>query len=228
MSVNLSKPVETYFSASNMPNPEAFISVFSDDAIVIDAGQKYEGIDAIKEWSENHHFSSTLILTATDFVQGFYKTRVTAKVDGDFDKSQLPAPLLLDFDFTVDGDKIKKLITSFTPHRIESLPRVIEDYFHGSNTLESGLLSACFTEDAILYDEGKEFHGIWDIKKHLEDTNDKLHVATVIDYAVAGDGGIVVTATLSGDFDGSPCALDFRFTLNEDKISALKIILLGE
>ena len=37
------------------------------------------------------------------------QTIVTAKVDGDFDKTGLPYPFLLDFHFTVVNEKITKL-----------------------------------------------------------------------------------------------------------------------
>ena len=113
MNIKLPQPVETYFSASNVPNISTFLSIFDEDAIVVDEGQEYQGTVAIKEWSFQHHFSTKLILEATNIVQIDNNTIITAKVDGDFDKTGFPDPLLLDFHFTVTGDKITRLVILF-------------------------------------------------------------------------------------------------------------------
>jgi len=113
MNIKLPQPVETYFNASNVPDPSAFLSIFDKDAIVVDEGHEYQGAAAIKEWSEQHHFSTKLIMEATNVVQIHNKTIITAKIDGDFDKTGLPDPLLLDFHFTVAEDKITRLIILF-------------------------------------------------------------------------------------------------------------------
>jgi hypothetical protein len=42
-------------------------------------------------------------------MNGDGKTIVTLRVDGDFDKTGLPDPLLLDFHFTLDTNKIGAL-----------------------------------------------------------------------------------------------------------------------
>lgn len=113
MNIKLPQPVETYFNASNIPDPSAFLSIFDENAIVVDEGHEYQGATAIKEWSEQHHFSTKLIMEATNVVQIHNKTIITAKIDGDFDKTGLPDPLLLDFHFTVSEDKITRLIILF-------------------------------------------------------------------------------------------------------------------
>lgn len=43
----------------------------------------------------------------------FTSTIVTAKVDGDFDKTGLPDPLLLDFHFTVANTNKKRVYDRF-------------------------------------------------------------------------------------------------------------------
>ena len=42
------------------------------------------------------------------------------------------------------------------------------------------------------------------------------------------DGGTVVTATVSGNFEGSPASLDYHFTLKDQKIAALRITYSGQ
>lgn len=39
---------------------------------------------------------------------------------------------------------------------------------------------------------------------------------------------MIVTATISGNFAGSPIPLDFHVTLNNEKIKTLNIVVAGE
>jgi len=55
-----------------------------------------------------------------------------------------------------------------------------------------------------------------------------LLVKTDVTNAVEKNGDTVVTATISGNFDGSPVTLDFYFTMKNQKIATLKIVSAGE
>lgn len=87
---------------------------FSEDAIVEDEGKEYHGIPAIKEWSDGQHFTAQITLEPTKVMQNEDDIAVTAKVDGNFDKTGLPDPLLLDFHFCIRGDKIARLTIALT------------------------------------------------------------------------------------------------------------------
>ncbi|MDV4149909.1 nuclear transport factor 2 family protein [Clostridium sp. AL.422] len=109
MKIKLQEPIETYFSTTNNSDQKNFISIFAEDAVVIDEGQEYVGLDKIQKWSEKHQFAAKIRLEATNVIEKNDMTIVTAKVDGDFDKTGLPDPLLLDFHFTVSEGMITKL-----------------------------------------------------------------------------------------------------------------------
>lgn len=87
----------------------AFLSIFAEDAVIIDEGQEYKGLGKITEWSEQYHFAYKLNLEVINIMEESPQTIVTAKVDGDFDKTGLPDPLLLDFYFTVVNRKVTRL-----------------------------------------------------------------------------------------------------------------------
>ncbi len=108
------------------------------------------------------------------------------------------------------------------------LPKMIETYFQASNTYDSNLLSMCFTEDAILYDEGSVFHGPTAIKEYIVKANNDLMVKNEVTDVVVKQEETVVTATISENFEGSPVALDFHFTMKDQKIATLNICLAGE
>ena len=218
----LPKPVEMHFQSTNADDPVAFLSAFSDNAVVIDAGKEYHGKAAIKEWSDRTYFGDHLRLEITNTVQDAGEIVVTAKSDGDYDKTGLPDPLYLDFHFTVEGEKVTLLrIVLSSNARAIPMPQPIASFYHASDVYDAALLAACFAEDAVLYDEGKEYRGPAAISGHIMEANRKAKVIMDITACTDQNGLIVATATLSGDFEGSPVPLDFHFTLKNEKIKAL-------
>lgn len=104
----LPKPVETYIRAINAHDADAFQASFAPDAVVSDVGREIRGIAAIKEWGEREIFAVNVALEVMKVVERDGQTTVTVKVDGTFDRTSLPDPLLMDHCFTVAGDKIGK------------------------------------------------------------------------------------------------------------------------
>jgi len=84
----LSKPIEAHFQATSADDPVTFLSIFTDDAVVIDADKEYHGKTAIKEWSDRDYFGVHLRLEVTNAVQDAVEIVVTAKSDGDYEKSK--------------------------------------------------------------------------------------------------------------------------------------------
>ncbi len=115
MNMQLPKPVQTYFEATNAADREAFLSAFATDAVVIDEGKEKSGNDAIRAWGEKTHFADNLVLTVMGAVEKKGGLMVTAKAEGDFDKTGLPDPCLLDFAFTLAGEKIVRLEIVLAP-----------------------------------------------------------------------------------------------------------------
>lgn len=115
MNMKLPRPIQTYFEATNAADRQAFLSAFAADAVVIDEGKEKRGHDAIREWGEKTHFADNLVLTVTNVVEKEKGMLVTAKAEGDFDKTGLPDPCLLDFDFALAGEKIVRLEIVLTP-----------------------------------------------------------------------------------------------------------------
>lgn len=109
MITKLSEPIITFFNSTNRRNPEAFIETFKENAFVMDAGREFHGREQIKEWSKREFFDVNLILEPTNIVEGDTEIVVTARTDGDFDKSGLPDPLFLDFHFVANENKITNL-----------------------------------------------------------------------------------------------------------------------
>lgn len=225
----LPKAVEMHFQATNLDNPEAFLSIFAEHAVVMDAGNEYHGKPAIKEWCEREYFGVHLRLEVINVVSVPGEIVVTAKCDGDYNKAGLPDPLFLDFHFSMDGDKITRLCNVISSNsRAIPLPQPVAAFYYASDILDESLLSGCFEEEVMMIDEGKTYHGPKSVSGHILEANRSAKVMTEITNSIEKNGETVVTAIISGDFDGSPVPLDFHFTLNEDKIKNLNIIVAGE
>src|SRR6266446_1202222 len=102
----LPRPIETYIRAVNAGDVGALLSCFAPDAVVKDAGREIRGTAAIKEWANREIFAVHVTLEVMDVAERDGQTIVTVKIDGTFDRTGLPDPLLMDHCFTIGVDKI--------------------------------------------------------------------------------------------------------------------------
>lgn len=107
--IQLPKPVEAYVCAINARDVAAFRSSFAPDAVVKDVGREIRGIAAIKEWGDHEVFAVNVTLEVMKAVECDGQTIAIMKVDGTFDRTGLPDPLLIEHCFTVTGDRIEAL-----------------------------------------------------------------------------------------------------------------------
>lgn len=109
MKPHLPPLIEKYIRATNGHDAASFISLFADDAVVNDIGREFRGTAAIKEWSDREIFDVQVTLEVTDFANRDGEAIITAKVDGTFDRTGLPDPLILVLSLAVRDDKIVRL-----------------------------------------------------------------------------------------------------------------------
>jgi SnoaL-like domain len=105
-----------------------------------------------------------------------------------------------------------------------TLPQPIAAYFEADSTKNAGI-EACFTEAAIVKDEGHTYVGRDAIGKWKAESSTKYtYVSEPIAIVKDGDQTIV-TSHLTGNFPGSPVDLRYAFVLEADKIARLEITL---
>jgi len=103
------------------------------------------------------------------------------------------------------------------------LPPAIADYFEADKGLGAEAIAACFTQTAIVKDEGHTYAGRGEIRRWKAETSAK-YAYTVEPLSIADEGGrMVVTSHLVGDFPGSPINLRYSFVVDGEKIAALEI-----
>lgn len=105
----------------------------------------------------------------------------------------------------------------------KDLPKAIAAFFEATNTRELGDFLSLFTTDAHVTDESKDHRGAAILEWIEQATSEAKPIAEVTDVRLEGSD-TVVTATVSGDFPGSPVPLCYTFTLRGGKISRLNIV----
>jgi hypothetical protein len=102
--------IAAYVKASNEADSNTFLGVFTDDALVNDIQRGFWGSVAIGKWAEREIFGAHVTMEVMRAVDHYGDVIVTARLDGTYDKTGLPDPLVLTFYFTVRDDKITMLI----------------------------------------------------------------------------------------------------------------------
>ena len=104
------------------------------------------------------------------------------------------------------------------------LPPVIQDYLDAAAAPNDDALVACFTDDAIVVDDGSTYRGVAEIgawRKRLAAAFD--FTVQVIEAVESGPSAYVVAARVSGTFPGSPVELRYQFTVVDGLIDRLEI-----
>ena len=100
---------------------------------------------------------------------------------------------------------------------------VLARYFEAANGRDFSGQVGCFAPDAVVHDEEHDHVGAEAIGAWIEETTQKYDQRFTVLGSKERDGAEVVTATVAGNFPGSPIELDFVFTLRNGKIAALRV-----
>jgi hypothetical protein len=103
------------------------------------------------------------------------------------------------------------------------LPKPIAAYFTADHG-DGDAVSRCFTEDAVVKDEGHTHRGRAAIKTWKTNGSAKYAYTSEPIACEEKDGKTIVTSHLVGNFPGSPVDLRYFFKFTEDKIASLEII----
>jgi len=106
---------------------------------------------------------------------------------------------------------------------IDNLPKPIALYIAAENSGDTNLLDQCFTEHAVVRDEGQTIEGLTAIKRWKAETKKKYQHTIEPLASTQKDDKTIVTNRLTGNFPGSPIELEFAFTLDGNKIVSLEI-----
>jgi hypothetical protein len=107
----LPAPIRDYFIAMNNLDSAGMVALFPHDGLINDIQREFWGPESIKRWVDKESVGDKVVTTKLLEVKEHYGDFiVSAEVDGEYDKTGLPTPLVLTFYFTLAGDQISRLI----------------------------------------------------------------------------------------------------------------------
>ena len=99
----------------------------------------------------------------------------------------------------------------------------VSAFFDAERTQDLEALGRCFSERAIVRDEGRTVEGPEAIKRWMKEAKAKYH-HTAEPLAVSHrDGTTIVTARVAGAFPNSPLDLEHSFVVEDGRIVSLEI-----
>jgi len=116
--LQLPTAIESYLRGINGRDAAAFQSSFVDDAVVKDIGREIRGITAIADWARHEIFAVNVSLEPIKAAASDGETIVTVKVDGTFDRTGLPDPLVMEHCFTIVADRIASLTCRLASRKV--------------------------------------------------------------------------------------------------------------
>lgn len=101
------------------------------------------------------------------------------------------------------------------------IPKVLTELVKAQDNFDSTSYADCFTETAVVVDEGKTYNGKNEIKSWIEKANKEYQVTMKpIEYSETTE---ILKAEVSGNFPGSPVILSYHLRLKDGLIQSLRI-----
>jgi hypothetical protein len=113
MSTELNGVVADHIAAVNAFDTDAIVATFAEDAYVNDNRREFVGLDAIRRWVMKELVGDNLTIDVREVVDHHGDTIVRGAYDGTYDKTNLPAELVLSNYFSVRDNKIVSLVVIF-------------------------------------------------------------------------------------------------------------------
>lgn len=109
------------------------------------------------------------------------------------------------------------------------LPNIINTYINALNSQKEQVFINCLTDDAYVYDAGREILGIEAIQHWITSEAFAYNVHMELDSAKRHYSEYILTLKMSGTYDKKlapdPTYMDYHFTLSDNKICKLFIVL---
>ena len=102
-----------------------------------------------------------------------------------------------------------------------ALPQPVADFVKAENEHDSETLTACFTPDAVVYDDGAEMRGSQAIKEWAEEVSKAYNLTMEPTGLTESEDETVLTALVSGNFEGSPLEFQYTFNIKDGSITSL-------
>ena len=102
--------IADHVAACNSHDPDAMMATFASDALVNDIKREFFGHAAIRAWADEEIFGANVTLEVQRAYEHYGDVILHCRVGGDFDKTNLPDPLILTYYFNIRNSRITQLI----------------------------------------------------------------------------------------------------------------------
>jgi ketosteroid isomerase-like protein len=109
MTATLPPVVADYLAGVNAFDVDAIVATFAPDAYVNDARREINGMDAIRRWVKKEMVGDSVTMEPVEVIDHYGETIVRSRYDGTYDKTNLPAELVMTDYFIVRDGKIVSL-----------------------------------------------------------------------------------------------------------------------
>jgi len=109
MTTSLPPVVTQYLAGVNAFDVDAIVATFAPDAYVNDARREINGVDAIRRWAEKEMVGDHVTMQPVEVIDHYGQAIVRSRYDGTYDKTNLPAELIMSDYFNVRDGKIVSL-----------------------------------------------------------------------------------------------------------------------
>ena len=104
-----------------------------------------------------------------------------------------------------------------------NLPKVVAELIKTQNNFDSVAYANCFSETAVVFDEGKTHNGRKEIERWIADSNERYKATiTPVGFEEKENESLLMAET-SGNFPGSPIVLTYHMEIADELIQSLKI-----
>ncbi len=104
-----------------------------------------------------------------------------------------------------------------------NLPNIIARLVATQNSFDSVAYAQCFSETAVVVDEGKTHQGRPAIEEWIADSNERYRATMKpVDFEEKQLES-VLKAEVSGNFPGSPLVLSYHLVIADELIQSLKV-----
>ncbi|MCF2489102.1 nuclear transport factor 2 family protein [Dyadobacter sp. CY347] len=104
-----------------------------------------------------------------------------------------------------------------------NLPKVVSDLVETQNNFDSVAYANCFSETAVVFDEGKTHNGRKEIERWIADSNERYKAIIKPVGFEEKDNESLLKAETSGNFPGSPIVLSYHLEIVDELIQSLKV-----
>jgi hypothetical protein len=103
------------------------------------------------------------------------------------------------------------------------LPKVIQNLVQAQNEFDSAAYANCFSETAVVFDEGNKHTGRNEIAQWIAEANEAYKTVMKSINFEEREAESLLTAEISGTFPGSPIILQYHLQITDGLITSLRI-----